>query len=450
MAKLTFCGAAGTVTGSNYLLESGDTKILIDCGLFQGSHFCEEMNYDPFLFNPEEITAVFVTHAHIDHIGRIPKLYKEGFRQKIISTEPTRDMAEALLLDTEHILFMEAGKHAPLYEVDDVERVMRLWEGVPYHKHINIGPFRIEFYDAGHILGSSSILVEVEGKKIVFSGDLGNVPAPFINPTEFIENADFVLIESTYGNRAHENIDKRKEELEETIKETAKRRGVVMIPAFALERTQEMIYELNELVENKKIHRIPVFVDSPLAIRLTDVYRKYSANKMYFNKEALGLIRKGDAIFNFPGLSLSLTTEESKAINDIPPPKVIIAGSGMSQGGRIIHHEKRYLSDPRSSIIFVGYQTKESLGRKILDGETMVRIAKEDVPVRAKIRAISGYSAHADQPQLLHWVSYFKERPKKVFVTHGEPESAEVLAIKIKSEFGIDAQVPQQKEVVIL
>lgn len=450
MVKLTFCGGADTVTGSNYLLEADSTKILIDCGLFQGSRFCEDLNYDPFPYNPEDVQAIFVTHGHIDHIGRIPKLYREGFRGKIISTEPTRDMAEALLLDTEHILSLEAGKHDPLYTIEDVERVMHLWHGIPYHIHIDIGPFRIEFYDAGHILGSASIVVEVEGKRIVFSGDLGNVPAPFINPTEYIDRADVVLVESTYGGRIHENVDRRKDELESLIEDTVRQRGVVMIPAFALERTQEMMYELNELVENGKLKRIPVFIDSPLAIKLTEVYKKYSADSMYFNKEAIGLIKKGDAIFNFPGLSLSLTTEESKAINDVPPPKVIIAGSGMSQGGRIIHHERRYLGDKKNAILFIGYQEKDSLGRKILEGEKIVRIAKEEIFVQCKIQATSGYSAHADQPQLVKWIKEIQQPIQQIFVTQGEPENAQALVQKLKEQLNVNARVPQQNEIVIL
>lgn len=448
--KLTFCGAAGFVTGSNYLLESGDEKILIDCGLFQGSRFCEDQNYEPFPFEPQEIHALLITHAHIDHIGRVPKLYREGFRGKIISTEPTRDMAEALLLDTEHIISMDAGSRQPIFDIDDVTRVMKYWEGVPYHKKLKIGSFTVTFYDAGHILGSSSILVEVEGKRIVFSGDLGNVPAPFINRTEFFEAVDYALIESAYGDRLHENLDKRKEELKHIIKETVQSKGVVMIPAFALERTQEMMFELNELVENGKIPRVPVFIDSPLAIKLTEVYKKYSSNPMYFNKDAIALINKGDAIFNFPGLSLSLTTEESKAINDIPAPKVVIAGSGMSQGGRIIHHERRYLSDPKSAILFVGYQDKDSLGRKILEGATYVRISHEDIPVRCKIHSISGYSAHADQSQLLHWVSTMSTHVKKVFVVQGEEESAAALVGKIKDTFAVEAEAPHTGDSVVL
>ncbi|MFA6407708.1 MAG: MBL fold metallo-hydrolase [Candidatus Paceibacterota bacterium] len=450
--KLTFYGGAGTVTGSNYLLESGTTRILIDCGLFQGTSFCELSNFKPFAYEPKSVAAVFITHAHIDHIGRLPQLHKHGFQGRIISSDPSRDFAEALLVDTEHIMREEAArkKKEPIYDLKDIEETMKLWEGISYHHKVEIGPFVIELYDAGHVLGSASVVVSAEGKKIVFSGDLGNVPSPFIRPTEYISNVDYALVESTYGDRIHENLDSRKEILEDLIEETVKSRGVVMIPAFALERTQEMLFELNELVEHGRIPKVPIFIDSPLAIKLTAAYQKYSSNPMYFSKEAIDLSRKGDAIFNFPGLHMTLSVEQSKEINEVPVPKVIIAGSGMSQGGRIMHHEQRYLSDPKSTILFVGYQAVGSLGRQILDGAKIVRVLGEDVAVHCKVRAIGGYSAHADQPQLLRWVEPMKEHVKKIFVVQGELESANALAEKIRDTLAVNAEVPVAESSVML
>ncbi|MEK7464371.1 MAG: MBL fold metallo-hydrolase [Patescibacteria group bacterium] len=450
--RLTFYGGAKSVTGANYLLESGETKILIDCGLGQGSNYAEKHNFDPFPYSPVAIQAVFITHAHIDHIGRVPKLYKDGFRGTIYSTPPTKDFAETMLLDSEHILGEESKKHRrpPLYTVSDVKEVVKFWQGKKYHEKFSVGPFEIEFYDAGHILGSASILITAEGKKIVFSGDLGNNPAPFINGTEFLEDVDYALIESVYGNRIHEKLNERKNALEDLIEETVKSGGTVMIPAFALERTQEMMFELNELVENGRIPRVPVFIDSPLAIKLTMVYQKYSEDPLYFNAATAKLIEMGDEIFNFPGLKMTLTTEESKAINDIKPPKVIMAGSGMSNAGRILHHELRYLSDPKSSILFVGFQAEGSLGRKILDGEKIVRLFGEDVLVKCKIKAIGGYSAHADQPQLLKWIEPMKHHLKKVFVVQGEEREATPLAQKIRDQFAIDASVPMSGDSVVL
>ncbi|MDI6821063.1 MAG: MBL fold metallo-hydrolase, partial [Patescibacteria group bacterium] len=424
--KLTFYGGAKSVTGSNYLLESEGKKILIDCGLHQGSSYSEAQNFEPFPYKPEEIEAIFVTHAHIDHIGRLPQFYRAGFRGQIFSTPPTKDFGEFLLLDSEHILYEEARKRKkpPLYEISDVVATMALWHKASYHEKIKVGDFsakggpasgwEVEFFDAGHILGSSSIVVTVEGKRIVFSGDLGNNPSPFINSTEYIENVDYALIESVYGNRIHEDVNKRKEVLEDLIEETVKRGGVFMIPAFALERTQEMIFELNELVENGRIPRAPVFIDSPLAIKLTAVYQKYSENPLYFNSESIRLIKKGDAIFNFPGLRMTLTTEQSKDINNVPSPKIIIAGSGMSNAGRILHHELLYLSDPKSAILIIGYQARGSLGRGLLEGAKTVKIFGETVPVKCKIESISGYSAHADQNQLLKWVEPMRLNVKKV------------------------------------
>ena len=458
------------VTGSNYLLESGPsagsgqaTKILIDCGLHQGSNYCETHNFEPFPYDPKEIAAVFITHAHIDHIGRLPKLMKDGFRGKIYSTPPTKDFAELLLLDSEHILREEAEKKnlPPLYSAADVIELMKLWQKTPYHQKIAVGArqsggqgFEVELYDAGHVLGSASVLVSESppagGKKIVFSGDLGNVPAPLIKPTEYIENADYALVESTYGARVHEKAEARKGILEALIEENIKNGGVLMIPAFALERTQELLFELNEIVESGRIPKVPIFIDSPLAIKLTALYQKYSTDPNYFNEEAIQLIKGGDQIFNFPGLRMTLTTEQSKEINNVPPPKIIIAGSGMSNGGRILHHELRYLSDPKNTILFIGYQAEATLGRQLFNGAKNVKIFGEEISVRCKIKAIGGYSAHADQPQLMKWGMAMRGTLKKIFVVQGEEEQSNVLAEKIKAELAIDAEVPSIGETVVL
>jgi metallo-beta-lactamase family protein len=445
MTKLTFYGGTKTVTGANYLLESGGSRILIDCGLWQGSNFCEKGNFEPFPYDPKDIKAVFVTHAHIDHTGRLPKLYKQGFKGKIFSTLPTRDFAEHLLLDSEHLLHQEAKNRnlAPIFDIEDVNKTLLTWQGVPYHQKIKLAGFEIEFFDAGHILGSSFIVVTApRGRQIVFSGDLGNSPAPLIKSTETIPQADYALMESTYGARIHEELPQRKEILEDLIENTVKAGGVLMIPAFALERTQELLFELNDLVENGRIPKVPVFVDSPLAIKLTAVYKKYSSDEKYFNKQAIGQIRRGDAIFDFPGLRLTLTTQASKEINEVAPPKVIIAGAGMSQGGRILHHERRYLPDPKSTILFVGYQAKGSLGRQILDGAKEVKIFNERVPVKCRVKAIGGYSAHADQPRLLKWLYPARLTLKKLFLVQGEEDQMEPLAQKIKDELALEAEIP--------
>ena len=430
------------MSGSNYLLESGGQKILIDCGLFQGSNYAERQNFEPFPYKPSEIQAVFITHAHIDHIGRLPKLFKEGFKGTIYSTQATKDFAELLLLDSEHILLKEAEreKKPPLYTVDDINQVMRIWRKTAYHEPVEESGFKVEFFDAGHILGSAIIKVESECKTIVFSGDLGNYPAPIIQPTEKIEAADYCVMESTYGDRVHEDADKRREMLEDVIEDTVNAKGTLVIPTFAMERTQELLYHLHQLFKEGRVPRVPVFIDSPLAIKLTAVYKKYES---YFNQETKHLACSGEDILNFPGLRLTLTTEESKEINNVPPPKVVIAGSGMSQGGRILHHETRYLPDPKSTILFIGYQAVGSLGRQILEGAGTVKIFGEKIPVRCKKRVISGYSAHADQPLLLKWLSPMRTTLKKVFVVQGEKRASEILAQKIKDELAVETVVPQ-------
>ncbi len=438
------------VTGANYLLESQGEKIIIDCGLNQGSHYCERKNFDDFQYDPREIKAVLVTHAHIDHTGRLPKLYRDGFRGTVYSTAPTKDFARELLLDSEDILRRESEREniRPLYTTQDVEGVMKLWEGIEYGKLFNIGPFKVTPMNSGHILGSSSYIIEAENKTIVFSGDIGNRKPPLIKEWEPMNiRADYCLIESAYGDRLHDDFDRREEILEDVIESAVKAGGVLMIPAFAMERVQALLYQLNELVENGRIPRVPVFVDCSLAIKLTAVYKWH---ERYFNDEAGRMVGKDKSLFSFPGLTVSYTKEDSQAIKNVPSPKVIIAGSGMSQGGRILFHEKEYLRDPKSTILFVGYQTAGSLGRRILEGAKSVKILGEEVPIRCKVAQISGYSAHADQAGLLEWLMPMRTTLKKVFVVQGDLGASDTFASLIRDRLAIETSVPSEGEGVVL
>lgn len=444
--KITFCGGAGSVTGANYLLEDGDDKILIDCGLNQGGTYCSEKNFEAFPYDPASIKAVFVTHAHIDHTGLLPRLYKEGFSGPTYSTPPTQDFAKELLADSEDILSREAERSDKphLYSIADVKKMFSHWKTAGYDEAVHESGFEVVFRNAGHILGSASIIVKRNGRTIVFSGDIGNDDPPIIKRKELItDEVDYCIMESTYGDRLHDRSKRREDVIEDVIEETVSKKGVLMIPSFAMERAQELLYTINELVENNRIPPVPIYIDSPLAIRLTAVYKWYEE---YFSEDAWKLVPNDAAIFSFPGLYMAFTPEESRQINDAPAPKIIIAGSGMSQGGRILHHEKRYLPDPRNTILFVGYQGEGSLGRAILEGAKTVRIFNEEIPVRAKVTSIDSYSAHADQKGLMQWVYPMRTTLKKVFVVQGDAKASATFAGKLRDEYALDTVVPQDNE----
>ena len=460
--KISFFGGTEEVTGSNYLLEiggeaslgRGKTRILVDCGLFQGSRVAEEKNSDPFPYKPSSIDALLITHAHLDHVGRIPKLVKEGFKGKIYSTYPTKDFAQLMLIDSLGVLEKEAKRHngaRPIYQEEDVEKAMSLWEAKNYRENFEIGGVNILFKDAGHILGSAIIEITdskngesgAKKKKLVFSGDLGNSPEPLIKPTETVNDTSFMVIESTYGDRLHEDYLQADLKLERAIENIVKKKGTLMIPAFSLERTQRILYQINDLVENGRIPKIKIFLDSPLSIKATEVYKNY-AN--LYNAEAKNSILKGDDLFDFPGLVLTMESEESKKIHEIVPPKIIIAGSGMCNGGRIVHHLKNYLPSKNNTLLFVSYLAVGSLGRLLHDGEKLVNIMGEKIPVEAEIEKIGGYSSHADLNGLLGFAAKSADTLEKVFVTHGELKSSSFLAQRLRDYLGVDAIAPAYGE----
>ncbi len=450
--KVTFAGGAQMPTGSNFLIEFGGKKVLVDCGLVQGEKYSIPLNSAPFTYDPSSVDFLFITHAHLDHVGRIPFLVKNGFKGKIISTAPTRDMAELIMLDSVKLLAKEsASSGAPMiFEEKDVFASMQLWnDALLYEKAFTLttedGDAVITLHDAGHILGSSIVEIAYKGKKIAFTGDLGNTPSPLMCDTTPLKDIDYLVMESVYGDRNHKDKDRRIEIFKEAVTTTIAKGGTVLIPAFSIERTQEMLLAFNELVESKQIPEIPVYLNSPLAINITKVYKKYES---WFNQNIEKVIRSGDDIFSFKGLIQTPSPDESKAINGDKRPKVIIAGSGMSNGGRILHHELRYLPDPNSTIIVAGYQAVNTLGRHIVDEEKILYIKGTPVELRARVVNIHGFSAHKDSDHLVEFVASTAKTLKKVVIVLGEPKSTYYLGQRIHETYDLPVAVPERGDVM--
>lgn len=447
--KITFSGANHEVTGSCYHIATDSSNLVLDCGIFQGSKYADDKNAQPFPFDPKAVSNTIITHAHLDHIGRLPKLYKDGFRGTLWGTQPTAELTLLNLRDAAKLIKEEAERndHEPLYTIDDVEPLADMWKTVPYHQEFQVAPGISSYLtDAGHILGSASVKVMSGGQSAVFSGDLGNTPVPLLRNAECLYGADVVICESTYGNRTHEADEKRTEFLRGAILDAVKRKGVVLIPAFALERTQELLYELNYLHATKQIPTLPIFLDSPLAIAATEIFRQ---SIDFFNPEAKQYISAYGDLFSFSGLRFTVSSNESKHILDVPGPKVIIAGSGMMNGGRILHHLKNYLGSPTTTLLIVGFQAEGSLGRRLHEGEKHVRIFGQDVAVRAAVQSCGAFSGHADFPRLMSWMHCFSGKaPKHVFVTHGEEESATSFASSVASDMDVVSSVPYYGDTV--
>jgi len=445
-----FYGGVGSVTGANFLLKTETTSILIDCGLFQGKLTCDERNSEPFPYDPATIDALVVTHAHVDHVGRIPKLVKDGFKGTIYSTEQTKELAKEILEDAAHIIEEEAAQCGidPAYRQSDVKPVFKNWEVIPYYTKKAIGDVSVYLKDAGHVLGSAFIECTHDSfGKIVFSGDLGNSPSPLLRDTDEVKDANYMVVESVYGDREHEPEGDRLSILEDVIEGVIAKKGTLLIPAFSLERTQMLIYDINMLVENRRIPRIPVYLDSPLAIKMMEVYRKGTE---LFNEGTQKIIKGGDDIFAFEGLKLVVTSEASKTIHENEGAKIIIAGSGMSHGGRIIYHEKHYLSDPKTTLLIVGYQAPGSIGRQLQDGVDSVMIGDVKVSVRAEVETLRAYSGHRDIEGLLNFIGNSGRTLKKVFVTMGEPKSSQFLVQRLRDYLGLNAVFPEAGQEITL
>lgn len=468
--KITFLGATRTVTGSNFLVEAAGKKFLVDCGMWQGKAELEEQNREEFEFNPTEIDFMLLTHAHIDHSGRIPKLYNEGFKNKIYAHKATCDLCALMLPDSGHIQEMEnqwknkkrmrKGQKElnPLYTAEEAARSLEIFEPVQYDEIIEITPeIHVRFNDAGHMLGSSIIELWVieDGKetKTVFTGDLGNNDIPLLDSPTMIESADYLVMESTYGSRLHLRNDEKAELFLNIVSETLDNGGTVVIPSFAVGRTQEILYEINKLKETKDddefrrkyktLMKASVYVDSPLAISATEVFRE---NMNLFEPEVREEIMKGDHPLEFPGLQFTRTADESKALNEDPKPSIIISASGMCEVGRIKHHLKHNLWNPKSTILFVGYQAPGTLGYNIVNGAKTVKVFGEEIAVNARIEYIEGYSGHADQEGLMNFIYSFIDKPKQIFLVHGEEESQDIFKTKVEEEAGIPVVVPQWGE----
>ncbi len=447
--QIQFCGANREVTGSCHLLKTDSHQILVDCGMFQGGDFTTGKNFEDFPFDASEIDVLLVTHAHLDHVGRIPKLIKDGFAGPIFCTKGTIEIMQLVLTDAWHIMKYNHRKYQypMLYSEEDVQEAMSRVQGVDYDAPTEvIDGVTAVWKDAGHIFGSAFIEVEADGKRIGFSGDIGNVNVPILKETASLGEVDVLLIESTYGDRFHDMKKERNEVVLELVKEGCKKGGTIMVPAFSIERTQEILYALNELAEeDETLPKFPIYLDSPMAIDVTKVFKEHPE---YYDAEACKKFMAGDDFLDFPQLENTYDTEDSKKINSVPPPKMVIAGAGMMNGGRILHHAIRYLSDEKSTLIIVGYQANGTTGRRLYEGAETVKIWDKRVPVRATVKAIGALSAHGDQKKLINWVKTAPTAPKKIYCVHGEPQPATELAHRMKEQIGVDAYVPEYAEII--
>ncbi|DAB27276.1 MAG: MBL fold metallo-hydrolase [Sulfurimonas sp. RIFOXYD12_FULL_33_39] len=456
MVTVTSYGAAQTVTGSCHLVKIGSIEILIDCGMFQGG-VGSDKNYKPFDFDPSKVNYLILTHAHLDHIGRVPKLVKDGFTGKIIATNATRDIAKIMLLDSAGILYEEfktMSKKArrrgeeesvlePLYTKDDVKAVFaKKWCTLDYFEEHKLKQHvRVSLGNAGHIMGSAFVMIDYQEenkhKRMVFSGDLGSPQRLIIDNPDKIDKADTLFIESTYGDRNHKPLEQSIEEFKEAVSSTLRQNGSVIIPSFALERTQEILWLLHEMHDNGELPKCRIFLDSPLAIKATKLYNQY---QIHLNDELQYRQGSGEDPFSFAWLEHTSTRDQSMRINKVKERSIIIAGSGMCNGGRIMHHLKHRLWNPKNAIVFVGYQVKGTLGRSIVDGEKSIKIYGEDIVAKAKIYTINGFSAHADQHELIEWMRSIKNL-KKLCLIHGEIDKMEIFASVIKNELRHESHI---------
>jgi len=462
---LQFWGAAQTVTGSMHLIEADGHRMLLDCGMAQGRREEAKKLNSEFPFQPEKIDAVVLSHAHLDHSGKLPMLVKKGFSGSIFSTSATRDLCSAMLADSASLQEMDARyvnrqneKQGlpfikPLYTLHDVARTMRLFQTVEFQRPLQILPgIKMTFKNAGHILGSASVTLEIaEGRDkkkvtaLAFTGDLGRKGAAVVQDPDIIDRADVLITESTYGGRDHGPMDEARKNLARVVKETANNRGLLIIPAFAVGRTQDVVYHLHELMQSKEIPQMPVYVDSPLATNITEIFR---AHPECYDEETEQLLMQdgGDDPFGFNMLRYTRSTEESKKLNNIRRPAIIISASGMCEGGRVLHHLRRNIGDPNTTVLFVGFQAENTLGRKLLRGDKTARIYGEEHEVRARMEKIDGYSAHADEGELLDFINAIQNRPKRVFVVHGEPDATAAMAAGL-ARLGIEnITIPERGE----